>query len=87
VSIIDLDHAVQATSSRAPRPHLRIVVTLTLGALFFGLAGEPRSSPSPSPDDKATFCPLIQLLDASSPDVVIIDPDTGKAARIVHCRT
>ncbi|WP_212998832.1 hypothetical protein [Winogradskya consettensis] len=63
------------------------MATLTVGALFFGLTGEPYGSPSPSPDDKETFCPLIQLLDPPMAEVVVIDSDTGKATRIVHCRS
>ena len=57
-----------------------------LGALLFGLTGEPNNSPSPSPHDKATFCPLVPVLDGGfSTDVAVIDSDTGKVVRIVHC--
>lgn len=82
--LIDLDHQVRVTSSRAPRQHLRILILLAVGLLLFSLAGEPNDSLSPS--DKATFCPIFALLaGASSTRVAILDADTGEVARIIYC--
>ena len=84
--VIDLDHEVRVTSRRAPRWHLQILVTLTAGALLFGLNGEPGNPPRPNLHDMATFCPLARLLDgASSTEMRVVDPTAGNVVRIVHC--
>ena len=83
--VIDLDQEMQPASRRTPRRHLQILVTLATGVLLFGLNGEPADPPSPSPDDMATFCPLVLLLGDTSPDVHVMNPATGNLLRIVHC--
>lgn len=85
VPLIDLDHRPEAASGRAPRQRLRVLIPLTTGLLLFSVAGEkPRESLSPH--DRMTFCPLAALAGGTAgTSVSILDGDTGKVLRIIHC--